>query len=194
MDIPLVKLRTATFIPVAWLQSTRANDDKQIVFRGDNRECTPHTTNTGRSRVAQEVIVDFEREIVSDHPETGTSMERVTDPDGTTTVHTATASTDGIDCTNVQWNDGEVGFTTSASVSNPLDETAPAVDFEFDVAIQTNGTVLLTGCHDGFPCFEIYKQLSFGAYETVYTYDYRETGTSSEALSGPMDQTVDRTV
>jgi hypothetical protein len=194
MDASLVKLRIATFIPDAWLQSARASDAQQIMFRGDDRKFTPHTVNTDHSRVAQEVIVDFRREVVKDHPETGTSMERVTASDGTTTVHTATASTDGIDCTNVRWEKEEVRFTTAASVSNPLDETAPAVDFAFEVSVRMDDTVMITGQHDGFPCFEIYKQVAFDAYETVYTYDYRETGASSQALSGPMERTVDRSV
>lgn len=194
MDVSLVKLRIATFIPDAWISSARASADQRIEFRGDDREFSPYACHTGHSRVAQEVVVDFGRETVTAHPETGPSLERTTASDGTVTVQTATASTDGITCTDIMWDDVGVQFTTAASVSNPLDETAPPVDFVFEVRVSMDGTVDFTGRHDGFPCFEAYKQIGFDTFEPVYTYDYREADASPKELADPMDQTVERTV
>lgn len=190
MSISLIKVRIATFIPDAWISSARASGDRRVEFRGDDREFSPYTGNTGHSRVAQDVVIDFGREVVSAHPETGQSVERVIAPDGTVTIRTATASTDGITCTDVAWADSGVEFTAAASVSNPLNEASPPVDFVFDVRALPDGTVDLTGRHDGFPCFEVYKQIEFGAFERVYAYDYRETDASPKALADPMDQTV----
>lgn len=194
MGVSIVKLRIAIFIPDAWISSTRASADQRIEFRGDDREFTPYTCHTGHSRVAQEVVVDFGRKTMTTHPETGPSMERVTAPDGSVTVRTATAPTDGITCTDITWDDDGVEFTTAASVSNPLDEAASPVDFVFDVRVAIDGTVDFTGRHDGFPCFEAYKQIGFDSFEPVYTYDYRNTDASPKKLTDPMDQTVDRTV
>lgn len=194
MSVSLVKLRIATFIPDAWISSARASANQRIEFRGDDREFTPYACHTGHSRVAQEVVVDFGRETVTAHPETGPSMERVTAPDGSVTVRTATAPTDGITCTDITWDDDGGRFTTAASVSNPLDEAAPPVDFVFEVRVSSDGTVDFAGRHDGFPCFEAYKQIGFDSFEPIYTYDYRNTDASPKTLADPMDQTVNRTV
>ncbi|MFC6962588.1 DUF3238 domain-containing protein [Halocatena marina] len=194
MAVSVVKLRIATFIPDAWISSTSTPDGREVEFRGDNREFTPHTSHTGHSRVAQEIVVDFERESVITHPETGQSMERITEPDGATTIRTAAAQTDGISCTDTVWTGDGVRFTAAASVSNPLSEDSPPVDFRFEIHFSADGTIGLTGRHDGFPCFEVYKQVEFGAFETVYTYDYRKAEASPKSLADPMDQTVERTV
>jgi hypothetical protein len=45
----------------------------------------------------------------------------------------------------------------------------------------------IKGAHDGFPCYEFYKQIDFGPFEQIYTHDFRETGDTSEALAGEME-------
>ncbi|MNO08473.1 hypothetical protein D3C81_2311300 [compost metagenome] len=45
----------------------------------------------------------------------------------------------------------------------------------------------MQGAHDGFPCFEFYKQVNFGTFEQIYTHDYRVTGDTPEAMAGEME-------
>jgi len=75
----------------------------------------------------------------------------------------------------------------SASASNPLNVYAPPVDYLLTVHVKKDGTVDIHGEHDGFPCFEIYKQVNFGPFEKIHTHDFRETGDTAEALGGDME-------
>ena len=49
---------------------------KVIQFEGDSREFTPHAVNTMRSRVEQEVVVDFYKEEVFSYANTGITTEK----------------------------------------------------------------------------------------------------------------------
>jgi hypothetical protein len=53
--------------------------------------------------------------------------------------------------------------------------------------VNKDGSIDIQGEHDGFPCFEFYKQVDFGSFEQIYTHDFRETGDTPEALGGEMD-------
>lgn len=52
---------------------------------------------------------------------------------------------------------------------------------------EKDGSIDVQGEHDGFPCFEFYKQVDFGPFEKIYTHDFRETGDTAAALGGNMD-------
>ncbi len=75
----------------------------------------------------------------------------------------------------------------SASASNPLNINAPTVDYLLIVHVKKDGTVDIEGKHDGFPCYEFYKQTDFGPFEQIHTHDFRETGDTPEALGGDME-------
>lgn len=34
------------------------------------------------------------------------------------------------------------------------------------------GDAHIEGLHDGFPCYDFYKQTDFGPFEFIYTYDF----------------------
>ncbi len=53
----------------------------------------------------------------------------------------------------------------SASASNPLNVYAPPVDYVLNVCVKQDGSIDIQGEHDGFPCFEFYKQVDFGSFE-----------------------------
>ncbi|MGG1638347.1 DUF3238 domain-containing protein [Paenibacillus sp. NRS-1760] len=46
------------------------------------------------------------------------------------------------------------------------------------------GDAHIEGLHDGFPCYDFYKQTDFGPFEFIYTYDFRKTGDTPAALAG----------
>ena len=101
----IVKLRAATFIPLAWLDSPREGEE-HLQFRGDDRDFTPHAVNTGRSRLEQEIVVDLSREELLTYADTGRSKERVERANGTIDIREGKADTSAISVTDVAWNEG----------------------------------------------------------------------------------------
>lgn len=184
----IVKVRASVFIPMPWTEPKKDMQTGNIIqFEGDSREFTPYAVNAMRSRVEQEVVVDFYKKEVFTYANTGITTERVTTPDGSVRKRTGKASTEGILCTHVVWGSDDVKFQMSASASNPLNVYAPPVDYLLTVHVKKDGTVEIQGEHDGFPCFEFYKQVDFGSFEQIYTHDFRETGDTPEALGGDME-------
>ncbi|NOU70973.1 DUF3238 domain-containing protein [Paenibacillus sp. LMG 31458] len=184
----IVKIRASVFIPMSWTEPRKDIQTGNVIqFEGDSREFNPYAVNTMRSRIEQEVVVDFYKNEIFSYANTGISTERVTTPDGSVNQLTGKASTDGILCTDILWSFDGVKFQMSASASNPLNIYAPTVDYLLTVYVQKNGIVDIQGAHDGFPCFEFYKQINFGPFEQIYTHDFRETGDTPEALAGEME-------
>lgn len=192
-EVALVKIRAATFIPSAWI-SRPIDGEKTLEFEGDDRGFTPHAVNTGRCRVEQEAVVDFTDEGLRSYADTGTSVERITYPDGTQELRSGKASADGITCSEPLWHDEYVEFDMHASASNPLSPHADPVDFHLEVAVWRDGAVRVHGRHDGFPCFEFYTQTDFGEFRPLYRHDFRETGDKALALAGPMEYEFERSL
>ena len=163
-------------------------------YEGDNREFTPHTVNTMRSRIEQEAVVDFVKNEFHSFSNTGISKEKITKSDGTVTFRTARASTENITCDNVKWREGAVEFDMRASVGNPLIPNADTIDYLAHVTVHKNGTVNFRVSHDGFPCLEFYKQADYGAFQTIHIHDPRVKGETVQALAGPMEYSFDKTV
>ncbi|MGW5983448.1 DUF3238 domain-containing protein [Bacillus mycoides] len=73
--VNIVKIRANVFIPMSWTEPQKdVQTGRVIQFEGDSREFTPHAVNTMRSRVEQEVVVDFgsfEQIYTHDFRETG---------------------------------------------------------------------------------------------------------------------------
>ena len=184
----IVKIRASVFIPTPW---TAPKEDKQtgniIQFEGDSREFTPHAVNVMRSRIEQEIIVDFVKKEIFTYANTGITTEKLITPDGSIHKRTGQASAENILCTNIVWEGECVHFHMNASASNPLNEYAPPADYLLIVQVNRDGTILIQGEHDGFPCYEFYKQVDFGPFEKIHTHDFRETGHTPLALGGEMD-------
>ncbi|WP_374966570.1 DUF3238 domain-containing protein [Lysinibacillus sp. RS5] len=184
----IVKVRASVFIPMSWTEPKKDTQTGNVVqFEGDSREFTPYAVNAMRSRIEQEAVVDFYKKDIFTYANTGITTERIITPDGSAIKKTGKASTDGILCTDIIWGSDDVKFQMSASASNPLNVYAPPVDYLLTVHVKKDGTVDIHGEHDGFPCFEFYKQVNFGPFEKIHTHDFRETGDTAEALGGDME-------
>lgn len=184
----IVKVRASVFIPMSWTEPKKVTQTGNIIqFEGDAREFTPYAVNAMRSRVEQEVVVDFYKKEIFTYANTGITTERITTPDGSVNKRTGKANTEGILCTDVVWGSYDVKFQMSASASNPLNVYAPPVDYLLTVHVKKDGIVDMQGAHDGFPCFEFYKQVNFGPFKQLHTHDFRETGDTPEALGGEME-------
>ena len=185
----LVKIRASVFIGhVLWLDPVI--DPKQqlkISFQGDGRGFEPHAARTGRSRVEQEVTVDFEKQRMVTYADTGVTVMKTLALDGSIQYEQEKASPHQVQVVNEQWLEDEVCFRMQASASNPLRKEAPAVDYAVDVKVHRSGLVALEGRHDGFPCFEFYKQLDYGPYEVLYQHDYLAAGSTPASMAGDME-------
>ncbi|WP_276913771.1 DUF3238 domain-containing protein [Aneurinibacillus aneurinilyticus] len=191
----IVKIRASVFIPMSWTEPKKDIQTGNIIqFEGDSREFTPYAVNAMRSRIEQEVVVDFYKKEIFTYANTGITTERVTTSDGSANKRTGKASTEGILCTDIIWGSDDVKFQMSASASNPLNEYAPPVDYLLTVHVKEDGVVDIQGSHDGFPCFEFYKQVNFEPFEKIYTHDFRETGDTAEALAGEMEYSFKKTL
>ncbi len=184
----IVKVRASVFIPMSWTETKKDTQTGNLIqFEGDSREFTPYAVNSMRSRVEQEVVVDFYKKEIFTYSNTGITTARITTPDGSVNKRTGKASTERILCTDIIWGVDDVKFHMSASASNPLNVYAPPADYLLTVRIKEDGTVDIHGEHDGFPCYEFYKQVNFGSFEKVHTHDFRETGDTPDALGGDME-------
>ena len=155
-------------------------------YAGDARGFTPYAVNTKRSRLEQEVIVDF----IKRNFHICRCLHRyckITNPDGSIEYQKGETSTENIACTNIVWSEDEVSFEMRASASNPLNAAAPAADYLLAIRVNKSGTLHVEGVHDGFPCYEFYKQVDFGSFESIYTHDFRETNDTPAALAGEME-------
>ena len=162
----IVKIRASVFIPMSWTEAKKNMETGKVIqFEGDSREFTPYAVNAMRSRVEQEVVVDFYKEELFSYANTGITTEKITSPDGSVSKRTGKASTENIVCTDITWNSEGAQFKMSASASNPLNVYAPPVDYVLNVCVKQDGSIDIQGEHDGFPCFEFYKQVDFGSFE-----------------------------
>src|SRR6516162_3649761 len=98
----IVKVRASVFIPMAWTEPKKDMQTGNVIqFEGDSREFTPYAVNAMRSRIEQEVVVDFYKKEIFTYANTGITTERVTTPDGSVNKRTGKASTENILCTNI---------------------------------------------------------------------------------------------
>ena len=184
----IVKIRGSVFAPYALLKPIHdPSTGNKFEYAGDAREFTPYAVNTMRSRLEQEVIVDFYKQEIFTYANACIVTVKVTNPDGSIEHKKGKTSTENIVCTNVVWGSDEVSFEMRGSASNPLNLAAPAADYLLTIRINKSGVAYIEGSHDGFPCYEFYKQTDFGPFEIIYTHDFRETGDTPEALAGEME-------
>lgn len=95
----IVKVRASVFIPMSWTETKKDTQTGNLIqFEGDSREFTPYAVNSMRSRVEQEVVVDFYKKEIFTYANTGITTERIITPDGSVTKRTGKASTERILC------------------------------------------------------------------------------------------------
>ncbi|MEK4739052.1 MULTISPECIES: DUF3238 domain-containing protein [Bacillus] len=193
--VNIVKIRGSVFAPYALLKPIQDPATGRVFeYAGDAREFTPYVVNTKRSRLEQEVVVDFYKREIFTYADACIVTVKITNPDGSIEYQKGETSTENIACTNIVWSEDEVSFEMRASASNPLNAAAPAADYFLTIRVNESGTVHVEGLHDGFPCYEFYKQIDFGSFELIYTHDFRETDDTPAALAGEMEYSFKATI
>ncbi|EOO14384.1 MULTISPECIES: DUF3238 domain-containing protein [Bacillus cereus group] len=193
--VNIVKIRGSVFAPYALLKPIQDPATGRVFeYAGDAREFTPYAVNTKRSRLEQEVVVDFYKREIFTYADACIVTVKITNPDGSIEYQKGETSTENIACTNIVWSEDEVSFEMRASASNPLNAAAPAADYFLTIRVNESSTVHVEGLHDGFPCYEFYKQIDFGSFELIYTHDFRETDDTPVALAGEMEYSFKTTI
>ncbi|KZD38266.1 permease [Bacillus cereus] len=186
--VNIVKIRGSVFAPYALLKPIQDPATGRVFeYAGDAREFTRYAVNTKRSRLEQEVVVDFYKREIFTYADACIVTVKITNPDGSIEYQKGETSTENIACTNIVWSEDEVSFEMRASASNPLNAAAPAADYFLTIRVNESGTMHVEGLHDGFPCYEFYKQIDFGSFELIYTHDFRKTDDTPAALAGEME-------
>ncbi|MGH0949536.1 DUF3238 domain-containing protein [Bacillus mycoides] len=186
--VNIVKIRGSVFAPYALLKPIQDPATGRVFeYAGDAREFIPYAVNTKRSRLEQEVVVDFYKREIFTYADACIVTVKITNPDGSIEYQKGETSTENIACTNIVWSEDEVSFEMRASASNPLNAAAPAADYFLTIRVNESGTAHVEGLHDGFPCYEFYKQIDFGSFELIYTHDFRKTDDTPAALAGEME-------
>ncbi|MFP3414782.1 DUF3238 domain-containing protein [Bacillus sp. SIMBA_074] len=186
--VNIVKIRGSVFASYALLKPIQDPATGRVFeYAGDAREFTPYSVSTKRSRLEQEVVVDFYKREIFTYADACIVTVKITNPDGSIEYQKGETSTENIACTNIVWSEDEVSFEMRASASNPLNGAAPAADYFLTIRVNESGTVHVEGLHDGFPCYEFYKQIDFGSFELIYTHDFRKTDDTPAALAGEME-------
>ncbi|GMR67641.1 DUF3238 domain-containing protein [Bacillus sp. MN7755] len=193
--VNIVKIRGSVFAPYASLEPIKdPATGRSFEYAGDAREFTPYAVNAKRSRLEQEVNIDFYKREIFKYADACIVTVKIANPDGSTEYQKGETNTENIVCTNIVWGEDEVSFEMRASASNPLNAAAPAADYLLAIRVNKSGTVHVEGVHDGFPCYEFYKQVDFGPFESMYTHDFRETNDTPAALAGEMEYNFKTTV
>lgn len=192
----IVELRFAAFIPQAWIEYMRTTA-VIIQYNGNNREFTYNTENQPElSKIVQHIVCDFGNKEIKHFKSTGSTTERTIDIKTGEVLRTANdhAGTDGLTMSSASITSTSATFKLKASVANPLNTDAPAIDWEYTVTVGSDGKVTVNGTHDGFPAYEIYKRINSGTPVTIYQHDPRVTGDTILSLFPPMEKSVSKTV
>ena len=80
-------------------------------------------------------------------------------------------------------DDGKTTVAISYRGANPLSPVAPAIDGNFTVSFNADGSLTIRAMHDGFPAHTMYVN---GVL--VYNYDPVATGSGPGALAGVLDE------
>lgn len=192
-----VKVRSCTFIPQAEVYFETINDPNHgscdVYYLGDNREFDPYTAsgagypNSDKFRTAQEIWVDFTNKTVQPFKNTGKTHKKTVCSDGYQTIEELQADSSCISISGITWYTEHVEFVLTVSCKNPFVWYSAAIDYQFTVAVFNSGRVTLTGQHDAFPAYEVYKSVDSNGWQTVYQWDPRPGGYSYLSLEPPMD-------
>ncbi|WP_157722042.1 DUF3238 domain-containing protein [Tumebacillus avium] len=184
----MIILRVVTFIPknpensdpsTDWIYLTAVpiapGSYVQYYYLGDERDFNPYTANTQDFRTAQHFEIDFYYHTFASYKNTGISNQKtIVFPTLKVDYSQAQVSPN---CLSVNWVDFQRDYcqiSMKCDCADPFIDVAPAVNYDFIITVHSNGYVQVTGTHDGFPAFEIYKSFDNGAtWGTVYKYDPR---------------------
>lgn len=186
----IVELRVKTWIPQARVLFSETPSGATTWFHGDNRS---ESWDSMSYRTHQRFRIDTAATdyYVNATKNIGITTQVNKDRYGNTTS-TQTAQAPLSDLTYKKRVEGDILYLDCVChSSNPLALGAPAIDYEFTLKVTRSGHFRVTGKHDGFPGYEVWRKIGDRSPELIWSHDPRETGESESSLFPPMEHSVD---
>ncbi|WP_100330545.1 DUF3238 domain-containing protein [Bacillus xiapuensis] len=73
---------------------------------------------------------------------------------------------------------------------NPFIPYAPAIDYKFTIKLTRSGHIRITGNHDGFPGYELWRKIGDQKPQLIWSHNPRKTGETMGSLYPPMEHPV----
>lgn len=126
----VVEVRFAAFIPEAWTEHKRT-ENTIIQFNGNNRGFTYFTEEQPElSKMAQHIVVDFEKTEIKHFRSTGSTIERTVELSSGKVLQEVFghASDSGLTISNESISSTSASFFIQGSAANPLNADASPLD------------------------------------------------------------------
>lgn len=142
-------------------------------------------------RTWQQVKIDFASGIARYTEDMGTTHKVC--PDGSR--DSGTASLSGLSWDADSFNSSSINFQLIIDAANPL-SAAPAINAELDITVykgsgSTTGTTAVTGQHDGFPNYELWRKDGSLYPDAVWLWDASSHNDGLGSLFPPMEHNID---
>ncbi|MEK3877858.1 DUF3238 domain-containing protein [Paenibacillus sp. FSL M7-0420] len=188
----IVEVRTTAFIDDAWyLYGYGANGVTTLYFEGNNRGFNYFTLDdNSKFKMCHHIAVDFGANTVKVFKDVGpTRSKEVLSATGQVVKYTSgqTHSNDMSHSYTISATEANIYLRGAAA--NPLVNFAPDIDWEYNVKVKKDGTVTVTGKHDGFPCHEIWKRVDNATPVALHLF----TKQTHYSLAPPMEINVNAT-
>lgn len=188
----IVEVRTTAFIDNDWLYfGTGANGITSYYYEGNNRSFTYYTLNdNSKFKMCHHVVVDFSAGTVKVFKDVGpTRMKETLTATGEAIGYTDGQASDEKMSHSYTINANEATIYLRGASANPLVKLSPDIDWEYNVKVKKDGTVTVTGYHDGFPCHEIWKRVDNGTPVALHKFNKQTVA----SLYPPMEINVNVT-
>lgn len=182
-------LKLRTWIPASRVLFLDSSVSK-VEYGGDGRS----ESWSGTHRTQQTITVDTAptNYSVSVTPNIGTTYKYITTKaTGKVETQTGKAPTSDLTYSNKRVEGDILYFDVACASANPLQVGAPDVNYEFTIKVTRGGIMRLTGKHDGFPGYELWRQNDGGTARLLWSHDPRDTGEGLGSLYPPMEHDVD---
>ncbi|MDF0725777.1 DUF3238 domain-containing protein [Cytobacillus sp. S13-E01] len=183
----VLELRLKTFIPQSRILFSES-PSLTVYFGGDGRsESWDGTYRTYQKFTIDTAPTDYS---VSYYEDTGTTNKYTYDSLGKL-ISTETGKAPVTDLSYTKRVSGGYLYLDCVVASNnPLVAGSPDIDYQFTIRVNRSGGVLLTGNHDGFPAYELWRKKSGSSAELIWSHDPRDTGEGIGSLFPPMEHPV----
>lgn len=190
-----IELRLRTWIPQEKVFLS-GNEQTSLYFKGDNRRNATWSTLAYRTSHAFTIDTskaNFGLTQTTKKVSSTTSLLYNNSTGALITSESLTGSTNSLTYSSTVKSDDNLYITVTCDASNPLVTGSPAINYEFVIKVTRAGSVRITGKHDGFPAYELWRSVTGRSTgpELVYTHNPIDTGETVLSLFPPMEHDVD---
>lgn len=185
-----LEIRLKTFIPFDRVLFTGNLNGNISYFSGDNRDRS-YASTSYRTYQRFEIDTAPNNYSVIHTRDTGTTHYTEYDKNGVLVKsESQKAPVTGLTYTKRVGSDGILYLDCVCDAANPFLPGSPAINYEFTLKVTRLGSFRITGKHDGFPAYEVWRKFSDRGAELIYLHDPRDTGESLNSLYPPMEHDV----